>query len=459
MRPTLLLALVVAACSTGARDRPPPVSPATGVHTSGPSTQDPSRIGATNPAQSFTPKTTPRARATALRALWTTRVGATSAATTMAVVGRSLYVSTDGGEGVFVLDVGTGALQRKIATSGRALGGFAIDGTRLFVTADDGSVLAASLDGSPVFRVSLGAPIASAPTLLDVTGDGAVDVIVGDARGNVTALEGKTGKTVWQRNVGSVGANGAGAASLVDVDGDGKDDVIVGSGSGALSALRGSDGAVLFTVPGSSPLRAPPVIVDVDGDGKEEIVATWSDARVAIVGRDGKLRWSAHVEEDDGAADGLVGAAVPVPSPRNGVLVVPTARYGARDGVVLLGEQLRSFRAQEGRVTGTPVVARVETEELPSALVGTEAGALVGFDALGNRTPLVSMGAPVRASLLLADSNGDGLLELFAVTADGTLACYLTAVPAPALLPRFRGASLHNDGRMSAVTLPWRLNP
>lgn len=447
-----LLLVLLLACSTGAKDAHPPVAPLTSVRTTGPEHPDPSRIGATNPAQSFTPPMTARPHASALQALWTVQVGATTAATTMIADGATLYVGT--ASGISVLTPAKGSLVRRIPTA--PVVGIAIDRSTIFAATSDGAVVALSQDGTSRFRAVLPAPPTSAPALADVNGDGTIDAIVGDRRGNVLAIDGKNGATIWSRAVGDT-TNGAGAASLVDLDGDTKDDVVVGSGSGALVGLHGKDGAVLFTLAGTSPLRAAPTIVDVDGDGKEEILATWSDARVAIVSRTGKTLWSARVEEDDGTPDPLVAGAIPIASPRNVVLATPTSGLGARDGMVLVGERQRAFRSREGKVSGTPIVTRVETEELPSAIVGTDSGAIVAFDALGNRTVLTSVGAPISASLLVSDVNAEGLLELFAVTTSGALSAFLSPAPAPAILPRYRGASPHNDGRMAPVRLPWRL--
>lgn len=447
----LLLVLLVA-CSTGAKDAHPPVAPLGSARATGPDVVDSAHVGSTNAPQSFTPSTTARPHASALQALWTVQVGATTAATTMIADGTTLYVGT--ANGISVLTPAKGSLVRRIATA--PVVGIAMDRAKIFAATSDGAVVVVSQDGTTVFRAALPAPPTSAPALADVNGDGAIDAIVGDRRGNVVAIDGKTGSTIWSKAVGDT-ANGAGAASLVDLDGDGKDDVVVGSGGGALVGLRGKDGTVVFTLDGKSPLRAAPTIVDVDGDGKEEILATWSDARVAIVSRTGKALWSARVEEDDGTPDPLVAGAIPIASPRNVVLATPTSGLGTRDGVVLVGELTRAFRSREGKVSGTPIVTRVETEELPSAIVGTDSGAIVAFDALGNRTVLTSVGAPVSASLLVSDVNAEGLLELFAVTTSGALSAFLSPAPAPALLPRYRGASPHNDGRMPPVRLPWRL--
>ncbi len=444
--------MLLVACSTGAKDAHPPVAPLGSARATGPDVVDSAHVGSTNAPQSFTPSTTARPHASALQALWTVQVGATTAATTMIADGTTLYVGT--ANGISVLTPAKGSLVRRIATA--PVVGIAMDRAKIFAATSDGAVVVVSQDGTTVFRAALPAPPTSAPALADVNGDGAIDAIVGDRRGNVVAIDGKTGSTIWSKAVGDT-ANGAGAASLVDLDGDGKDDVVVGSGGGALVGLRGKDGTVVFTLDGKSPLRAAPTIVDVDGDGKEEILATWSDARVAIVSRTGKALWSARVEEDDGTPDPLVAGAIPIASPRNVVLATPTSGLGTRDGVVLVGELSRAFRSREGKVSGTPIVTRVETEELPSAIVGTDSGAIVAFDALGNRTVLTSVGAPVSASLLVSDVNAEGLLELFAVTTSGALSAFLSPAPAPALLPRYRGASPHNDGRMPPVRLPWRL--
>lgn len=406
------------------------------------------RVHPTAAPQSFTPAMTPRPTTSAIRELFSVDVGATTPQTTMVFADHALVVGT--ATGISVLDPMKGTLVRRIAVG--SVVGIARDDARLFATTSDGAVVSVGLDGSSRFRTPIGGTPTAAPTLVDANGDGTLDVVVGDATGKVVCIDGKTGARQWARSVGGV----LSAISLTDADGDGHDELVVGDGRSSLFALRAKDGESVREWRLGAPIAGAPVIVDVDGDGRAEILTTSTHGVLTISSHDGTTLWTARVEEDDGTEVDVVAPALPIPSPRNGVVAAATAGHGERDGMVLVGERLRAFRSHEGSITSAPVVARVESEELASAIVGTSAGVVVAFDALGNRTVLAKVSGPVVASLLVSDVNAEGLLEIVAVTESGKLSAFQTTAPAPALVPRARGASPHNDGKIPPITLPWR---
>ncbi len=390
---------------------------------------------------------TARPLESAVRELFSLEVGATTAQTTMVFADHTIVVGTAGG--VAFVDPAKGTIQRRLALG--PVVGIAHDGAKLVAATSD-AILAVLPDGTTRFRFALGAKPTAAPTLVDANGDGALDAIVGTADGKVTCVDARSGARSWVRALGGTPTG----AALADVDDDGRDDVLVASDHGSLFALRGRDGEVLFEAKLGTPIAAAPIVVDVDGDGKSEIAMTSIHGNLALLSHNGTTRWTTRVENDDGTPVDVTGSAVPIGGPRNGVFAVPTSGHGERDGMVLVGEALRAFRSHEGSITATPVVARVASEELPAAIVGTSTGEIVAFDALGNRTVLARASGPIVAPLLLSDVNAEGLLEIVVVTESGRLSAFSTPAPAPALVPRARGASPHNDGRIPPVALPWR---
>ncbi|KAK7197798.1 intergrin alpha chain protein [Novymonas esmeraldas] len=121
-------------------------------------------------------------------------------------------------------------------------------------TADGGA-----LDGWPV---QLG-PISASPTAEDVTGDGTLDICIGDTEGKVRCYN-ASGAVMWEKDViGGV----AERLTFGDVDGDGTVDVVFGTTSGLIYALHGANGSVLQSYPivtGGS-IVAPVLLLNLNG--------------------------------------------------------------------------------------------------------------------------------------------------------------------------------------------------
>lgn len=437
---TLMLFALLSACVPSSEGTPEPAAPQPSVRFFGkpPAVDQSARIGTSNAAQSFTPTPTPKARKVTFRTKWKAQIGKTHARSTMVYEGGFVVATSD--RGVHVLRGVSGESHAFIAApKGEPVAGAAAERDAVFFTTERGHVHRATSSGELRWSVAAGGNVASAPTLVDVDGDGTLDVLVGTSTGHAVALEGRTGKKLWQTLVGTNGRRGVeGGIGVGDVDGDGKLELVAGGGDGSLAVLR-LDGTIAWKVKYPSSIVAPPSIVELDAHGAAEILAAWSDGRVAIFdGKSSEVLWSAQSETDRGDLDAIVAAPVALPGPRVGSIVVATSGNTKSEGLVLFGERERRFRSIEGRVTASPVVMRLDPDSTPDAIVGTLAGDLVAIDATGGRTFLAAIGAPIEASPLLADVDADGVRDLIVVTRDGLVTCFSTGAADRPLVDRYR---------------------
>jgi hypothetical protein len=113
-----------------------------------------------------------------------------------------------------------------------------------------------------------------APLAADLTGDGKMEIVsVGGTvdygkDGTVTALDGSTGRIIWQVSPGGIGMHSP--FEIGDINRDGIQEIVIGCSGGAL-VLRGSDGNTYWRNRDAPAEENYPAIGDVDGDGYMEV--------------------------------------------------------------------------------------------------------------------------------------------------------------------------------------------
>src|SRR5262249_5077076 len=113
-----------------------------------------------------------------------------------------------------------------------------------------------------------GGAAGSAPSIGDLDGDGAPEIVV-MSPAKLTAFE-SDGSVKWSAPLTTTGFRDQMPKGLFDFDGDGAAEVVANDGK-TLRIYRGKDGVILAELPRNG-VVGPIAVADVDGDGKAEII-------------------------------------------------------------------------------------------------------------------------------------------------------------------------------------------
>ncbi len=262
--------------------------------------------------------------------------------------------------------------------------------------------------------------IYSGPAVVDVTGDGVPDIVVGDNGGYLRCFNGPDGTVHWSVNVGTAIYS---TPAVGDLDGDPSTMEIVFTYGGTVRAIRGADGGALWTSScGGYTYNGSPRIVDLNGDGQNDVVVVTSSNVCAFNGNDGSTLWS--------TSTGRSRSTVPAIEDLNhdGFPDVVVYSDQTNDVVALsgpTGSTLWSYHLS-GFAPSSPVVEDLDGDGHYDVIVSNE-DRMARIDEDGspvwNRNINMSFSSDAHESPVVGwDINGDGVKDVFQSAYSGSSA-------------------------------------
>ena len=178
-------------------------------------------------------------------------------------------------------------------TSSPSVADIDLDGQlEIVIGSSDAKVYALRADltsaaGFPV-GIQLNEDVDSSPGLGDLNGDGRLDVVIGASNGAVFAFSGANGAVLsgWPVLIRDNLNNQIPVRSspvIVDVDGDGNLDVVVGDQIGRIHGLTGTGGLLPgFPIQTGGLIEGACAVWDVDDDGLTEVIAQSFDQNIYV---------------------------------------------------------------------------------------------------------------------------------------------------------------------------------
>jgi len=219
------------------------------------------------------------------------------------------------------------------------------------------------------------------------------------------------------------------APTVVDLDGDGSLDVIVGTSVGFIYALDKFG----ETLPGFplqlGEIQGQVTVEDITGDGKLDLIAADSNGNVVCFSRTGEEQW--HTRISGFASQGATIADVDGDDRLDVLVATTTGHVWAMRGID--GEALKGFPVKTGGRIIAPVLP-VRLGFFPfkhmQLVVPSFDGNLYIIDGNGACTTRIDLGESSYSMVLADDVTGDGKLDLVATTMAGNVFCFGTNVKA-----------------------------
>ena len=283
----------------------------------------------------------------------------------------------------------------------------------------------------PLKPVGSSYTITSTPLIADLDGDGKNDIAMLSSAGFLYAWNGVTGDRFWK----PVEIYNSGIASLVsdDINNDGIEDIIAVSDSSLIYIIDGQTGNIIRReILGGVISETTPLVCDLDGDGKKDIVITSEDGTVHFLYSPGfdtsYIRYSEFI-------DGPIYASPVILSRKDFAPFVVIANYDSKvyfiDGKTRTKKtvNLLELTGKAHLVAGAPAIGDINGDGIDEVIVQSNVPQYVSaidtskFNVIWTYfvEPTPPANLKFNASPIVTDLNGNGIADVFIVSANGSV--------------------------------------
>ncbi len=266
-------------------------------------------------------------------------------------------------------------------------------------------------------------PLLSSAAAVDIDGDGKKEIIFGTRDGKIFCID-EDSKKKWEHDIkervdetesyfydaeriDSVPAT----PTIQDLDGDGAPEIVFGTELGIVYCLDGK-GKLRWEYRTEGAIRGKILVEDIDGDGTKEVVFGTTAGKFVILGSKGKERSVFEVEEPI--------ESEPAAFKGTTAQIVFGTEKGSLLGFSPLGRQLWRFEAK-GAIRARPAFGSLVGKE--NLVVGDTAGVLYCLDLKGNEQWRFLTEGAIYGPATLADLNDDKNLEVVFGSCDNKVYC------------------------------------
>ncbi len=273
--------------------------------------------------------------------------------------------------------------------------------------------------------------ITSTPAIGDVNGDGKNDIIFLTAAGFLFGWDVKTGDPLWRQI--EIFNSGQTSPMLADVNNDGIKDIVVLSDSSMMFIYDGQTGGIIRReILGGVISEMTPLVADLTGNGKMDVVVCSEDGGVHFLYNAG---FESDFDRYTEYVEGPLYASPVLYKAKDFAPMVVVASYAGKayfiDGKSRTKKtvDLVEKTGKAHLIAGAPAVGDITGDGIPEVIVQSNVPQYVSaidvtkFDVLWTYfvEPTPPAGLKHNASPIVADLTGNGIGDVFVVSANGSI--------------------------------------